>query len=179
VTRKRWQVLDIAGRPEYVFDLNSGKPLPFANDSVDNVYCSHTLEHVHPDLVPWVLSEMVRSLVPGGKVRVVVPDIRIPTQRYMMGDMDWLTAQQGKAVAKHNYPPTALGHYMLWWVSRAKGGGRSGHNTAFDAETLMYYLGRAGFSDAKLVKYGKASKEFLGLDFKRYAKDSIYVEAQK
>lgn len=49
--------------------------LPFEDESVDNVYCGHVLEHLcFDDELPEALAEIHRVLVPGGSLCVVGPD---------------------------------------------------------------------------------------------------------
>ena len=47
--------------------------LPFADDSVSLIYCSHTLEHFFPYDAIALLKEMHRVLAPKGIVRLAVP----------------------------------------------------------------------------------------------------------
>ncbi|MGV0984984.1 MAG: class I SAM-dependent methyltransferase [Limnohabitans sp.] len=49
--------------------------LPFPPDSVEEVYCSHTLEHLSYADAPKALAEMMRVLEPGGRATVVVPNM--------------------------------------------------------------------------------------------------------
>ena len=46
----------------------------FAGQSVDTVYSSHLLEHIHYDKVPEVLREWCRLLKPGGHLILYLPD---------------------------------------------------------------------------------------------------------
>lgn len=64
---------DFAGL-DYDYDLMSGAPFPFADDSVRFFYSSNTLEHVLDRFLPHVFAEMHRCLRPGGAVRIQVPD---------------------------------------------------------------------------------------------------------
>lgn len=48
--------------------------LPFADAEVDEILAVHTLEHVHPARLGETLSEWLRVLVPGGTIRVHVPN---------------------------------------------------------------------------------------------------------
>lgn len=50
--------------------------LPFDDSSVDEVYTSHFLEHCQ-DLV-FVMNEIHRVLRPGGRVTIIVPNIKHP-----------------------------------------------------------------------------------------------------
>ena len=50
--RDNWYVMDIAGQPDYLYNINSGEPFPFKDSSIDNYYCSMTLEHAAPEFIP-------------------------------------------------------------------------------------------------------------------------------
>lgn len=47
-----------------------------ADSSADAVWCSHNLEHLHPDEVPLALAEFRRVLKPGGFALIAVPDLQ-------------------------------------------------------------------------------------------------------
>ena len=58
---------------KYVLDLNKGK-LPFKENSIDEIYCAHTLEHVEK---PFELAhEFYRILKKNGKCTIKVPYFR-------------------------------------------------------------------------------------------------------
>ena len=66
-----WSILNIssAHQPDILADIN--EPLPFANESFDNVVCMNTLEHV--ENISLALSEMIRILRPNGKIIISMP----------------------------------------------------------------------------------------------------------
>lgn len=49
--------------------------LPFADDSVEEIWASHILEHIEPPRVQLVLREWLRVLRPGGIARIATPDL--------------------------------------------------------------------------------------------------------
>jgi SAM-dependent methyltransferase len=63
------------------------KPLPWANDSVDVIYSSHTLEHLARDAGRDLLRECCRVLKPGGVMRILVPDLKHLVERYRSGEL--------------------------------------------------------------------------------------------
>ena len=61
-------------------------PLPFENAFFDMVFCGETIEHqVDTD---WLLSEINRVLMPGGKLVLTYPNIRTPIGIFMLVVMD-------------------------------------------------------------------------------------------
>ncbi|MDP3880947.1 MAG: methyltransferase domain-containing protein [bacterium] len=61
--------IDESAKPDIVRDIERG--LPFDDNSVDEIFCSHTLEHIQ-DLL-FVLREFYRVLKNGAKLTIVVP----------------------------------------------------------------------------------------------------------
>lgn len=82
------------GGEAYPLTFNDGNPV--GDESVEEIRASHILEHFGFDLVPKVIDCWYRTLKPGGKIRVSVPDMdRIIDlrekgdklwSRYLMGD---------------------------------------------------------------------------------------------
>lgn len=54
---------------EIIWDIEEG--LPFPDNSIDEIYTAHTLEHL--DNVDATMNEMHRILKPGGKTHIIVP----------------------------------------------------------------------------------------------------------
>lgn len=77
-----WTNLDYSGGQKKIpsfyidvdFDLTGGKPLPFVDNSVDYVFCSHVFEHLNEKTVLHICSEVFRILKNHGIFRVIVPN---------------------------------------------------------------------------------------------------------
>ncbi len=73
---------------ELVRDITRG--LPFDDDSVDEIFSSHTLEHIERADVPFVWEEMYRVLKHGCRAKIIVPHAKSP-QAFMMAHLSyWL-----------------------------------------------------------------------------------------
>jgi predicted SAM-dependent methyltransferase len=183
--RPNWKVLDIAGHPDFKYDLNSGDPFPFKDGSINSIFTSHTLEHVQLLILPHVLKEIYRVLNRKGIIRVVVPDVQLAIKAYAAYNKEWLkTKGKFSNHLRGAYPETMLGHLMTWFYSTTKSkpgtqSKRSGHNMVFDWESLVWFFKQAGFTRIVRMKYGKSSPVFDGLDFSRHKDTSLYMEARK
>jgi SAM-dependent methyltransferase len=80
--RPHWKVLDHVS-PFYPFtkryidhdiDLFTDGPFPFEDASVDFYYSAHTLEHIPQENCANLMSEVYRTLKPGGAFRLCMPD---------------------------------------------------------------------------------------------------------
>ena len=170
--RKFWKIMDIAGRPDIHYDINSNLPFPLENNSVSNYFSSMTLEHIEPQILPFFLSELYRTLKPKGKIRIIVPDVTKAIKNYMLG------VDKGGVYRPPYYPNTALGLLMACFYT-AKKKGRDGHNSVFDWKTLVYVFKQAGFNKIEKKTFEEYSKIFEGLDFLRYKDHGLYMETTK
>lgn len=60
-------------------------PLPYADNSVDEIRASHILEHFPFGCVTSVLTDWVRALKPGGRIRIAVPNL------------EWIVSADGRS----------------------------------------------------------------------------------
>jgi hypothetical protein len=63
--------------------------LPYADESVDEVYASHVLEHIARADTISTLREWIRVLKPGGIIRVAVPDMELWAKWVVEGKHDF------------------------------------------------------------------------------------------
>src|SRR6185437_12896179 len=60
-------------------------PLPYADESVDEIRASHVLEHFPKAQAPAVIADWVRALKKGGKLKIAVPDFAKIAEGYLAG----------------------------------------------------------------------------------------------
>lgn len=161
--------LDYIWQPgvDLVYDLS--KKLPFERNQLSGIFSEHCLEHLPFDLVTGhVLKEFYRILAPGGRLRIVVPDAGAYIQKYY------------DCVHGHNveFPvPDPEMKTPMMYVNQCFR--HHGHLYAYDAQTLIYLLNTAGFSNAVQEKFGSGGDPNLLIDAPERASESLYVEAIK
>ena len=78
-----WINVDFHKDSNAVQKVNILKGLPFDNDSVDVIYCSHFLEHLSQEQAEFVLYKTKRVLKDEGICRIVVPDLENICKEYL------------------------------------------------------------------------------------------------
>lgn len=168
----KWKILDCARSADYVVNLNTDN-LPFKDNSVDNIYTSHTLEHLELSALPNVLKEMYRVLKPKiGTVRIIVPDCEKAVDWYL-NKPEMLKKKRLPGIFG-DVPRTKMGYLSCWFSTPGRG-----HKIGFDYELILTYLTNAGFKKITRKKFNDCSKIFNGKDIGRYQDFSIYLEAIK
>lgn len=72
--------------PYAFFRYWPGTPLPFDGAVLEAIYCSHVLEHLPTAHVQPLLDEFRRVLAPGGRLRILVPDLESSLRDLIAGD---------------------------------------------------------------------------------------------
>jgi len=156
------------------FDIQYGNAqhLPFKSDSVEVLYSSHMLEHLGRGEARSFLVEGLRVLVPGGIIRLVVPDLRMRAQAYMAtGDADAFI----NSLLMHDQARRTVREKMAFLVL-----GSRGHQWMYDAASLSALLESCGFLNARSIKAGETAIPNPGaLDLRERMDESIYIEALK
>lgn len=139
--------------------------LPFVDGSVRRVFLSHLLEHLfYPNDVLPFLGELHRILVPGGRIRVIVPDIGQCIEAYQGNDAIFF-AERRKHWGAGDGQPTRLEDFLAY-----AGAGPDpatifeAHKFGYDFETLSRALVRAGFVDIEQLHYMESRDPALRVD---------------
>jgi predicted SAM-dependent methyltransferase len=133
-------------------DLRRG--LPFADGSVDAIYCCHTLEHFYEKDVRSIVRECHRILAPSAGIRIVTPDFEKAVKAYLRNDAahfsDFPDKRESIGGRCINYLMCRDQHRLLFdfgfWEEILKGEGfekitesRPHHSSIFPASDLVRF----------------------------------------
>ena len=136
-----YDLFEYAGRNGYKYQQTDiTRPLPFPSKSVSCITTHHTLEHLPYDVGLEFLRECRRILVPGGIIRVSVPDARRLCEGYIgLGPASDILTESARFSGGVAAAPTKV--RKLYELLGA------GHLAFYDYSTLADTLTNAGFSD--------------------------------
>jgi len=143
-----------------VLRLNLCKPLPFATETFEAVYCSHTLEHLYYRDAVALLRECHRVLKHGGICRFVVPDLETIVNRYVgskaKGKRD-AAMQMMEDLLVHEKQrkggPLALYHRLFAFHQ---------HKWMYDTDSLQLLFESAGFASVRPKGYLESQIDDIG-----------------
>lgn len=117
--------------------------LPFQRESVNCIYASHTLEHVHRHMILATLAHWRDLLKTGGILRLAVPDFAKCVEWYQKtGDLPSIT---GLLFGGQNHP-------------------KNNHFITFDEKTLTRALTRVGFQEENIRRWDWRKTEHAAFD---------------
>jgi predicted SAM-dependent methyltransferase len=158
-----WEVLNAQPGP-HVDHVGDAKDLSrFAEDSFDEVYASHVLEHLDPRLaMEPALKEWRRVLRPGGMLCVSVPDLEVLCELFL--DRERLSVNERFTVMLMMFG----GHVDPF----------DRHELGFDEQFLAHFLRSAGFVDVRRVPSLQRFQDTSEQEFKG-RRISLNVMAEK
>lgn len=153
----------------YVYKIYNAKtPLPYEDNSVDMIYTCHFLEHLSYEDGAAFLKECHRAMRPGGKMRLIMPDIKKLAKQYLddeLGQYDCIN--RGCA-----YSGSSSGKF--WNLVFP------GHSSIYDAKSTIKVLKESGFSIAKEADFRKSDcKQMLAETLDLLPTLSLFVDAVK
>jgi predicted SAM-dependent methyltransferase len=134
--------IDPAVQPDFVCSITALAPI--ASNSVDAVWSSHNLEHIHHHEVPSALGEFFRVLRPGGLLLLTTPNLQKAAEFVAH---DQLEHEIYRSPAG---PITPFDMIFGHSASLARGQSFMAHKTGFTARTLERLLIETGFADPRL-----------------------------
>ncbi|MDT5271659.1 MAG: hypothetical protein QOH49_3845 [Acidobacteriota bacterium] len=163
-----WVNVDIARGPrvDVVWDLRRG--LPFADESCAALFGEHVIEHLSKEDGERLVGECRRVLQAGGVLRLSTPD----AGRYLCS-----YAGDGEFLRHPDFPHPVESPIDRINVMMREGGQ---HLWAYDGESLLSLLRRAGFASVVERQFGVSGHPRMhNVDMEARAFESLYVEASK
>jgi len=148
------------------------KGLPVPDCTAEALYSCHMIEHLSRTGAGRFLEEARRVLIPGGIIRLAVPDLRRLAGRYLeTGDADGFIAATYLGRKNDESIAGRLGTLIA---------GPRLHGWMYDESSLGRLLWEHGFSDVAPAPPGETRIREPGeLDLREKETESVYVEAVK
>ncbi|MCP5099996.1 MAG: methyltransferase domain-containing protein [Chloroflexi bacterium] len=163
--------LDYVWHPniDICWDITKGIPLP--DNAIKGIYSEHCIEHIPLTDAIGVFAEFTRLLMPGGNIRIVVPDGELYVKRYLarhnkVDNIPFPYEYQDPVNGLYT-PMMSLNRIFRKW----------GHMFIYDFESLQVLLSQYGFVDIKRETYMSGRNQNLLNDTESRAEESLYVEA--
>lgn len=131
-----WKILNLRPGPgvDYVGDCTDLSA--FADESVDDIYASHVLEHLgYVEKLPRALAEFHRVLKKGGRARISVPDFEMLCRLFL--------GSRGRLAERIMIMRMAFGGQM---------DAHDFHYVGLSFDILAELLAKAGFSEPERVR---------------------------
>jgi len=138
--------IDPAVRPDILCSITDMNPV--ASQSVDAVWSSHNLEHIHRHEVPAALAEFIRVLKPGGLLLLTLPDLQ------QVAELVVADRLEDEAYVSPSGPVTPLDMIFGHTPSLARGYASMAHKTGFTLRSLQRLLDESGFVEIRLRRGG-------------------------
>jgi predicted SAM-dependent methyltransferase len=156
------------------WDVTRG--IPLASGSMRGIFTEHCLEHFSLPVAANILRECRRVLVPGGLLRIVVPDGELYLKTYnrqMEGDIsiEFPFQQQESFDGIHS---PILSVNRIFYQDRDSD---HGHHFIYDFRFLTELLHYCGFTSVTRRSFGIGKDPALLIDAESRAVESLYVEA--
>ncbi len=131
--------------------------IPFEDNTIDYLYSSHLLEHFFREDGEKLLRQVYRTLKPGGRIRICVPDLEYALKIYDNGDKE-------KA--------------LKYFFSDSKAGYLAQHRYMYDYDLLKKLLISAGFDNIEKCSFQKGQTPDIDKLDNR-PEETLFVEAVK
>ena len=138
--------IDPAVRPDILCSITDMSLVD--SESMDAIWSSHNLEHIHRHEVPTALAEFIRVLKPGGLLLLTLPDLQ------QVAELVAADHLEDKAYISPSGPVTPLDMIFGHTPSLARGYAFMAHKTGFTLRSLQKLLDETGFVEAQLRRGG-------------------------
>ena len=158
------------------WDITRG--IPFPSGSMAGIFTEHCLEHFSLPVGIGILQECRRVLVPGGVLRIVVPDAELYLRTYyrqLNGEDSSRFPFQDREKFNGLYSPI-LSVNRIFYQDR---GSSYGHRFMYDFQLLDLLMRDCGFDSVGRRDFNQGADRALLIDTPSRACESLYVEGAK
>ncbi len=167
----------------HIYDVR--RDLPFPNNSVEIIYCSHFLEHLSKQEAKLFLKECHRVLDTNGIIRIIVPDLFSYAEQYVKKakqiKQEILTGELPAEKFLNDliiFEKGSLNENILIRFYK-KICNKDIHKWMYDEYSLIILLKKFGFSNIQRKEYYESLIEDIGkLDNPESFNDAVCVEAE-
>lgn len=149
------------------------RSLPLADGAAAGIRAEQFFEHLETrEELPAFLAACRRALIPGGVLRIVVPDAGRYLEAYCRGGLSGFRELAVPDPFPADLPTRmdVINHIFHQWHE---------HRWGYDFETLEHRLRGAGFTRVEKGAYLRSLDPRLALDAEVHSADSLYVDAVK
>ncbi len=153
-----WLNTDLQATSDEVAIIDTRRPLPFPDNSVDFAFSEHHIEHMNESSGQLFIGELFRILKPGGTLRVVTPNLsklidpRILETKAGVDYVTFICAVFGNRPISFNFMVNNL--FYNW-----------GHRRLYDFDSLSAFLMDAGFAEITQFEYGQSlCEDLIGIE---------------
>lgn len=149
------------------------RPLPFSAGSMEGVFSEHCIEHLSFVDAGALLADLYRLLVPGGVLRLIVPD----AEAFLLAYARW---RQGLPFAFPAPYQPVLESVDFSPIMAVNSVFRDhGHHYAYDFDCLQRLLQQHGFREVRRCAFRQGRHSVLLIDSPARQAESLVVEAVK
>ncbi len=148
------------------------RTFPFGSGEVGGIYSEHCLEHLTLDGGKLFLAECVLMLMPGGWLRLIVPDLEMYARTYVQ----WLDGQSPTLPNEYYVNATGVNRPVALINELFYG---PDHRFMYDFATLKELLTGLGLGSVAKCTINQGTDPRLLIDDVGHVSESLYVEARK
>jgi|SRR5579883_1442186 predicted SAM-dependent methyltransferase len=154
----------------FIHDLR--KQFPWADNSVDVIYSSHTLEHLSKSEGRHFLRECHRVLKPNGIIRIIVPDLRAIIDKYTQGKIAADQVLDELYVSYESPRDGALKRRLAPFI-------RFPHKCMYDTPTLLRIFSEMGFEGTSKGAFESEIDDVRVIEQLDRTDEAVIVEGKK
>lgn len=170
---KRFKFFNLSWSSEIlIHDLT--KTFPWSNETVDEIYSSHTLEHLNKNQGRHFLKECHRVLKKDGIIRIVVPDLNSFVHSYLNGEILAEDFIEKLRVLNDNSQKSYFKNKLAVFTQSLHS-----HKCMYDTQGLMRITSSIGFACQSKKPFESDISDIKTIELEDRTIEAVIVEGKK